>query len=222
MKIAVIGSNRGIGLELVSQLAKDGSNNSIDAFCRTTSSELTSLNTENIFEDFDTTDTQKMLSVLKEIDEESYDQIFVVSGVLQSDSLSNWNDQTIINQFSVNSLGALNCARLFSPKLKIGGTIGVLSSRMGSISDNSSGGMYGYRMSKAALNAGLKSLSIDLKKDRKAVLILHPGYVKTDMTGHNGELETSESVPGLIKLMNEKSLTETGSFWHTNGKNLSW
>jgi NAD(P)-dependent dehydrogenase (short-subunit alcohol dehydrogenase family) len=77
-------------------------------------------------------------------------------------------------------------------------------------------------MSKAALNAGLKSLSVDLKKDRKSVLILHPGYVRTDMTGNNGELETSESVPGLLKLMNEKSLTETGSFWHTNGQNLSW
>ncbi len=222
MKIAVIGSNRGIGLELVSQLAKEDSNNDIDAFCRTKSSELLSLKTKNVFENFDTTNTEKMLSVLNQVEESFYDQVFVVSGVLHSDSLSDWDNQNIVDQFSVNSLGALNCARLFSAKLKTGGTIGVLSSRMGSISDNSSGGMYGYRMSKAALNAGLKSLSIDLKKDKKSVLILHPGYVQTDMTGHNGELKPSESVPGLIKLMNEKSITETGSFWHTNGQNLNW
>jgi NAD(P)-dependent dehydrogenase (short-subunit alcohol dehydrogenase family) len=93
---------------------------------------------------------------------------------------------------------------------------------MGSIADNDSGGSYGYRMSKAAVNAAGKSLAIDLKPRGIAVAILHPGWVKTDMTGHGGLVDTDESVSGLIERLNELNLENTGSFWHMNGELLPW
>ena len=218
MNIAVIGSNRGIGLEFVKQLSKG---NTVHAFCRESSDELNGLDSVQVFENFDTTDTKSMYSIVEGLDSK-YDQVIVVSGILSSESLEDWSDEGILKQFTVNSLGAINCARIFSQKLKETGKIGVLSSRMGSISDNDSGGMYGYRMSKAAINAGCKSLAQDLKPHKKTVLVLHPGYVKTDMTNHNGNIDTNESVKGLIKIMNDKTLNDTGTFWHTNGEPLPW
>jgi NAD(P)-dependent dehydrogenase (short-subunit alcohol dehydrogenase family) len=93
---------------------------------------------------------------------------------------------------------------------------------MGSIADNDSGGSYGYRMSKAALNAAGKSLSVDLKEEGHPVFLLHPGYVKTDMTNHTGYIDTNESAEGLYQVMKNKTLADTGTFWHTNGEPLPW
>jgi len=219
MKIAVIGSNRGIGLEFVKQLSES---NEVHAFCRTSSEKLKNCKNTTIYTDFDTTKTKDMEKKINETLSDDFDQVIVVSGILESDSLKDWSDDSLIKQFAVNSLGALNCARLFSKKLKSNGKIGVLSSRMGSIQDNESGGMYGYRMSKAALNAGCKSLALDLKAENKTLLILHPGYVKTDMTNNNGNIETDEAVKGLVRIMNEKNMSKTGTFWHTNGEALPW
>jgi NAD(P)-dependent dehydrogenase (short-subunit alcohol dehydrogenase family) len=217
MRIAIIGSNRGIGLEFVKQLSEE---NEVYAFCRESSPELNVLKTTRVIEGFDTTDSKAMESKLSEFN--NFDWVIVVSAVLSSESLEQWSDEGILTQFKVNSLGAINCARLFSSKVKEHGKIAVLSSRMGSIADNDSGGMYGYRMSKAAINAGCKSLAEDLKDQGKTVLILHPGYVKTDMTNHNGNLDTKESVEGLVQILKTKDIKETGTFWHTNGEALPW
>jgi NAD(P)-dependent dehydrogenase (short-subunit alcohol dehydrogenase family) len=124
--------------------------------------------------------------------------------------------------FDVNSLGPLLATKLLLKHLGSGSKVGLITSRMGSIADNDSGGSYGYRMSKAAANAAGKSLAIDLKSQGIAVGILHPGYVRTDMTGHIGLMDADESVIGLIKRMDNLNLTNTGSFWHTNGDLLSW
>ena len=93
---------------------------------------------------------------------------------------------------------------------------------MGSIDDNDSGGSYAYRMSKSAVNAAGKSLSIDLKPKGIAVAILHPGWVRTDMTGHGGLIDPDESAAGLIQRMEELTLETSGTFWHTNGEKLPW
>ena len=93
---------------------------------------------------------------------------------------------------------------------------------MGSMADNTSGGQYGYRVSKAGLNAIGKSLAEDLKGEEKTVLILHPGYVRTEMTNGNGLIEADESAEGLYKIMTTKTHDQTGTFWHTNGEELAW
>jgi NAD(P)-dependent dehydrogenase (short-subunit alcohol dehydrogenase family) len=93
---------------------------------------------------------------------------------------------------------------------------------MGSIADNSSGGMYGYRMSKAALNAAGKSLALDLAPRGVAVAILHPGYVKTDMTDSHGTVLPDDAARDLLQRIDELTLQNSGTFWHANGSVLPW
>ena len=93
---------------------------------------------------------------------------------------------------------------------------------MGSIADNTSGGYYGYRMSKAALNAGAKSLSLDLKTRGIAVALLHPGYVQTAMVNFGGDISAAESAQRLTQRVAELTMDNTGGFWHSNGERLEW
>ena len=93
---------------------------------------------------------------------------------------------------------------------------------MGSIADNGSGGAYGYRMSKAALNAAGVSLARDLSGRAIAVALLHPGYVKTDMTGQSGNVTAQQSAKQLIERIEALTLAESGGFWHANGERLPW
>jgi NAD(P)-dependent dehydrogenase (short-subunit alcohol dehydrogenase family) len=93
---------------------------------------------------------------------------------------------------------------------------------MGSIDDNSSGGFYGYRMSKAALNMAGKSLAEDLKGQGVAVAILHPGMVKTDMVGDHGQVEPEQAAQGLLARIDALTLATSGGFWHANGERLPW
>ena len=98
----------------------------------------------------------------------------------------------------------------------------VITSRMGSIEDNTSGSRYGYRMSKAAVNMAFRSLAHDLRPAGVAVAILHPGFVRTDMTGHEGMVDPSESAANLIARIDELTLETSGTFWHANGEVLPW
>lgn len=97
-----------------------------------------------------------------------------------------------------------------------------MTSRMGSIEDNDSGGRYGYRVSKAGLNAAGKSLAVDLKDRGIPVAILHPGFVKTDMTGNNGDITAEQAAHRLVQRMDELNLGNTGTFWHSDGSVLPW
>jgi NAD(P)-dependent dehydrogenase (short-subunit alcohol dehydrogenase family) len=107
------------------------------------------------------------------------------------------------------------------PNLSSGSKIGIVTSRMGSIDDNTSGGHYGYRMSKVAVNMAGMSLSRDLADDGIAVGLLHPGMVATDMTGGRG-IPAEQAARGLIQRMDALSLSNTGSFWHAEGMQLPW
>jgi NAD(P)-dependent dehydrogenase (short-subunit alcohol dehydrogenase family) len=130
--------------------------------------------------------------------------------------------KSFIRMFEVNSMGPLLVTQALLPHLSKGSKVGIITSRMGSIDDNDSGGSYAYRMSKSAVNAAGKSLSIDLKPKGIAVAILHPGWVRTDMTGYGGLIDPDESAAGLIQRMEELTLDNSGSFWHTNGDLLPW
>lgn len=220
MNVAVVGANRGIGLELTKKLIQDG--HDVFAFCRKTSPELENLKTVETVQDFEVTHLSDMSEKLKELSPSNYDCIFHVSGVLESESFDSFNEDTILKQFKINSMGPILTCKAFEPYLNKNAKIGLLTSRMGSIEDNSSGGMYGYRMSKAALNCAGKSLSVDLKDKGVTVLLLHPGYVKTDMTNHNGNITPEESALGLIKVLQSKTIKDTGTFWHMNGEPLPW
>ena len=98
----------------------------------------------------------------------------------------------------------------------------MITSRMGSIEDNTSGGRYGYRMSKAALNAASMSLSHDLAPKEVAVGIYHPGYVQTDMVNHGGDISANESASRIVGLIEQLDMNQSGVFRHSNGQVLPW
>ena len=126
-------------------------------------------------------------------------------------------------QFEVNALAPLRLASVLTSNLSVGSWIALMTSRMGSIADNTSGGSYGYRMSKAALNIAGKSLAIDLKPRGIAVAILHPGLVATRMINFNPNgISPQQSVEGLLERIDALTLETSGSFWHANGDALPW
>ena len=135
-------------------------------------------------------------------------------------------NEDIVTEFTVNALAPLALVEAFSDKVAASEmkVVALQSSRMGSIKDNDTGGGYGYRGSKAALNAIGKSLSIDLKEKDIVVLILHPGWVRTDMGGPNGQLTVSEAVEGQLDLIARayKQPKMTGRFFHVSGADLPW
>ena len=126
-------------------------------------------------------------------------------------------------KFEVNALAPLLLARALVPQMPQGSKLALMTSRMGSIDDNSSGGSYGYRMSKVALNIAGKSLAIDLKPRGIAVAILHPGLVRTGMIRFNPSgVDPLDAVQGLLARIDALTLETSGSFWHANGQVLPW
>ena len=192
------------------------------AFCRETSRGLSALKPAAIIKNFNVTDPDLTLAKIKELGNERIDWLIHVSGILRNENLAQLTQRSLIRQMSVNAIGPILTVQTFLPYLAQPSKIGLLTSRLGSITENTSGSYYGYRMSKSALNMAGKSLSKDLRGRGTAVFLLHPGYVKTEMTGFSGDINASESARGLIKLMNEKSLRETGTFWHVTGRRIPW
>jgi NAD(P)-dependent dehydrogenase (short-subunit alcohol dehydrogenase family) len=191
------------------------------ALCRSAGSELSSLAVD-VRDGFDVTDGAAIDAFAQTIEPASVDLLINNAGILQGMSLDALDIDSIRRQFEVNALGPLLVTRALQPALKPGAKIALITSRMGSIADNDSGGSYGYRMSKAALNAAGVSLARDLQARGIAVAILHPGYVRTDMTGNSGLIDVDESVAGLLARIDELTLETSGSFWHTNGEVLPW
>jgi len=142
--------------------------------------------------------------------------------VLSDESLADLDVDRIRRQFEVNSLGPLRVTAALRGNFDKGSKVAIVTSRMGSIEDNTSGGRYGYRMSKVAVNMAGRSLAHDLEEAGVAVVVLHPGFVRTDMTGRQGLIDPPESAAGLIARIDELSLETTGTFRHTNGETIPW
>ena len=216
----ITGANRGIGLELVRQLKRRGEN--VIATCRSTSSELNSLSVR-VEEGIDITSGDSVIQLRENLQNTKVDVLIQNAGIAEFNSLSNLDPQSILDQFEVNALSPLCFVQTMLSHLSKSAKIAFISSRMGSIEDNSSGGSYGYRMSKVALCMAGKSLSVDLKSKDIAVAILHPGLVSTRMTGFTSNgIQPKESVNGLIQRIDQLTIENTGTFWHSNGEILPW
>ncbi len=216
----VIGSNRGIGLEICRNLRKRG--HKVEAACRTASDSLRAIDGCSVHEGIDVTQPESLEGLARELGADSIDWLMIVAGVLEDVSLRALDMDRIRRQFEVNAIGPLVATHRLRACLKNGSKVGLVTSRMGSLEDNTSGGSYGYRMSKAALNMAGRSLAHDLRDAGIAVLLLHPGYVRTDMTGHSGYIDPPESAEGLIQRMEELTLERSGGFMHANGEALPW
>ena len=216
----ITGSNRGIGLELCKQIIERG--DEVIATCREASSDLKNLGVR-IEEDIDISSEDSINNLRQALSGVELDCLIHNAGIYEFNSIDNFDHESIIRQFVVNALSPLSMTRALKGLLKKNSKIGFITSRMGSIGDNSSGSSYGYRMSKVALSMAAKSLSRDLLKEDIYVAILHPGLVSTRMTGFtkNG-ISTEESVNGLLKRIDSLNKNNTGTFWHTNGETLPW
>jgi NAD(P)-dependent dehydrogenase (short-subunit alcohol dehydrogenase family) len=221
MSLAIVtGANRGIGLALTAALAARGA--TVLAACRSDSPGLTKLGVE-VVDGVDVTSHTGVQRLAKAVADRSIDLLINNAGILLwGDQLDTLDFEGIRKQFEVNALGPLRVTAALRSRLRKGAKVGLITSRMGSIDDNTSGGAYGYRMSKAALNMAGKSLALDLRPVEVAVAILHPGMVKTDMVGEHGQVEPAEAAKGLLARLDELTLETSGGFWHANGQRLPW
>ena len=222
----VVGASRGIGLELVRQLVGK-QNHSVIATCRKISVDLENLvnSSKNlqVLQNIDVSKDQVVEQLRKETLPDVLDLVIVNAGVGTFGTFDDIDFESIAWQFNTNSVGPLRVAKGVETRLSAGSKFVIITSRMGSIADNGSGGIYGYRMSKAAVNSAGKSLSIDLKEKQISVALVHPGFVKTDMTSHNGMIEVAESAEGILNRVDQMTMETTGAFWHANGKeDLPW
>ena len=216
----ILGANRGIGLEFARQLKDRGED--VIATCRSTSPELNSLSVR-VETNIDITSGESVIKLRENLNNTRIDALIQNAGVAEFNSLSNLDPESIVHQFEVNALSPLCCVQTLLSQLSPSAKIALISSRMGSIEDNSSGGSYGYRMSKVALCMAGKSLSVDLKPRGISVAILHPGLVSTRMTRFTSNgIQPKESVKGMIQRIDDLTLENTGTFWHSNGEILPW
>lgn len=217
--VCITGANRGIGFEIARQLIDRG--DEVIAVCRKPSDALSSLGVP-IIDTVDVADGAGIEHLAERLQGVELDVLINNAGVLSDESLDDLDIDRIRRQFEVNSLGPLRVTAALRRNLGAGAKVAIITSRMGSIDDNTSGGRYGYRMSKAAVNMAGRSLAHDLRPDGVAVAIIHPGFVRTDMTGNTGLIDPPESAAGIIARIDELTTETSGSFWHANGEKLPW
>lgn len=217
--VVITGANRGISLELARHYAREG--HPVIGVCRQSSDELAEVAADVI----DGVDVATGAGVEKLKSGLAGKQIGLLinnAGLMQSEQLGEIDFDSIRTQMEINAYAPLRVAEALIPQIVEGGKIANITSRMGSIADNDSGGKYGYRASKAALNAFGKSLAMDLRPNGIAVAQLHPGYVQTRMVNFGGLISPEEAAKGLAERIANLNMDNSGSFWHSNGEELPW
>lgn len=221
--VVITGANRGIGLSFAKLYKKFGYE--VYALCRKSSSELNMLGVK-VIEGMDVANADIGEKLKEQLAGIEINLLINNAGILKNESLGQLDFDSIEQQFAVNALGPLRVTEALLENLKPAkdglARIALITSRMGSIADNTSGGRYGYRMSKAALNIAGVSLARDLKAKNIVVGIFHPGLVATDMIGGQGDIGPDEAAERLDKRIYALNLENSGNFWHSNGEALPW
>ncbi|MEL7144131.1 MAG: SDR family oxidoreductase [Cyanobacteria bacterium J06643_4] len=216
----VTGANRGIGYAYCEQLKARG--DEVIGVCRQSSAELDGLGVR-VESGIDVSDEKDIAKLQKALGDKPIDVLINNAGIYRQSTLDDLNIEGIREQFEINAIAPLRLTKALLPNLKTPSKVAIMTSRMGSIEDNTSGGTYGYRMSKVAVSMAGKSLSHDLHSRGIAVAILHPGLVSTGMTNFNDNgISPDESVAGLLKVIDALTLENSGTFWHSNGEVLPW
>ncbi|HSI28785.1 MAG TPA: SDR family oxidoreductase [Methylophilus sp.] len=225
--ILITGANRGIGLEYVRQYAQQG--HTVYATVRDVASadELQSLGARHAqvhVLSLDVADIAAIRALSTQLSEVTIDILISNAGIYPPSRLGTTEPQAWLHAFQVNTLTTYYLAEAFLTHLQRAtqGKVIAMTSKMGSIADNGSGGEYIYRSTKTALNMVVKSLALDLQPFNIAVALLHPGWVRTDMGGPNGLITTETSVAGLRQVIDNLSLAQSGEFIAYDGKPVPW
>ena len=216
--VLVTGCNRGIGLELVRQLGERG--DTIIAVCRSASDALVATGAR-IIDGIDVADGDSVERMRVEVGDAPIDILINNAGILRRDAFGSIDYDQMLEQYRVNTLGPLRVTEALAPNLHEGSKVAIVTSRVGSIEDNGSGGNWGYRASKTAVNMIGTNLMHEFKPRGIAVTLLHPGLVATDMTNETG-IPPADSARGLIERVDELNLENSGKFWHAEGYILPW
>ena len=216
--ILVTGCNRGIGLQIAAQLHARGDN--VIGVCRHASSELSQIGIR-IIEGIDVSNGESVAQLKTNLGDEVIHVLVNNAGILRRDAFGELDYDSMLEQYEVNALGPLRVTEALAGNLEDGSKVAIVTSRVGSIEDNGSGGNWGYRASKTAVNMIGTNLMHELRPRGVAVGLLHPGLVATDMTGNHG-ISAAESASGLIARIDELSMETSGGFWHAEGYTLPW
>ena len=227
--ILITGANRGIGLELSEQFAEDGWQ--VLACCRNPAeaTQLQALSERGLaieLHALDVTNYAQMATLADQLANRPIDILLSNAGIYGSKGTGfgevdakEWRQVLEVNTIAPLMLVQAFVEQVAASQQKL---VAVISSKVGSIADNSSGGSYIYRSSKTAVNQVVKSLSIDLAGRDIAVVSLHPGWVQTDMGGPNAEIGTDESVSGLKSILQSAGRAQSGQFIEFNGNSIPW
>lgn len=222
--VLITGSNRGIGLEFVRQYAAEGWR--VHAACRNPrqATELGSVKGEVMVHELDVADEAQLDRLAASLGTEPVDVLVNNAGILENSSFGRTDTDAWLRSFRVNSIAPLHLLQRLLPHLERGGLkrAVALTSRMGSIADNTSGGSYIYRSSKGALNAVMRSAAIDLRPKGIIVTVFHPGWVKTDMGGAGATLDARTSVSKLRDRIAALTTADSGRFLDCDGRELPW
>ena len=223
--VLITGANRGIGLEFTRTFAADGWR--VHACARNVekSKKLRAVSGEVVSHKLDVTNGLKVASLARELAEEPIDLLINNAGIYGPRTGFGETDyDEWLDVLRVNTLAPLRMVERFVGLLEQseGKTVVNISSIMGSIGHNSSGGSYIYRSSKAALNMVTKTLSNDLAERGFTVVSFHPGWVQTDMGGEGADITPAQAVAGMRKVIAGLTTADNGKFFNYDGQSLPW
>ena len=219
----VTGANRGLGLEFARQLTERGDEVVATARDPKTARELADLGVR--VEALDVADGESIRALAERLAGSAIDVLVNNAGVgVTSKPLGKLDMDELRRGFEVNALGPLRVTEALLDHLRRGKQrrIASLTSKMGSIADNTSGGSYAYRASKSALNMLMRSLALDLQGEGFTSVVLHPGWVRTDMGGKNAPLDAPTSVRGMLRVIDGLGPEANGEFFDYSGERVPW
>ncbi|MGS0536826.1 SDR family oxidoreductase [Pseudoalteromonas sp. SaAl2] len=217
--VVITGANRGIGLNLCQQYRAKGYH--VTAVVRQASEELKALDV-TIISNIDVANEGDIVALQSQLHGHKIDLLINNAGVFHNESITDMDFAAINQQLAVNAVAPIRVTHALIHSLGIDAKVAMITSRMGSIADNGSGGYIGYRMSKAALNAASVSLAHELKAKKIAVGLFHPGFVQTQMVNYAGDISPEQAAERLTQRIDELNLENSGGFWHSNGETLPW
>lgn len=229
MSILITGTNRGIGFEFVKHYLKN--NEKVIATYRNKKRskdllELKNMTSNLSLVELDVSNSSSINEFASKITDIPIDTFINNAGVFgpRNNEFENFKAKEWLDVFNINTIAPLLITQKILKNLRLGKNkkLIFISSKVGSIEENTGGGMYIYRSSKTALNQVIKSLSIDFKDENFIVAALHPGWVQTDMGGPNALIDTKTSIKGMAEVIDSLILKNSGRFYNYDGASIPW